>query len=84
MLLRKNHVEHVKGTGSLDGPNDVLIAESGDRLSAENVIIATGARQLNIPAMPIDRETVITSREALALREVPKRGGDCGRRGDRV
>ena len=73
MLLRKNHVEHVKGTGSLDGPSDVRIAESGKSLSAENVIIATGARQLNIPAMPIDRETVITSQEALVLREVPKR-----------
>ena len=73
MLLRKNHVEHVKGTGSLDGPSDVRIAESGKSLSAENVIVATGARQLNIPAMPIDRETVITSREALVLREVPKR-----------
>ena len=73
MLLRKNHVEHVKGTGSLDGPSDVRIAESGKSLSAENVIIATGARQLNIPAMPIDQETVITSREALVLREVPKR-----------
>ena len=73
MLLRKNHVEHVKGTGSLDGPSDVRIAESGKSLSAENVIIATGARQLNIPAMPIDQKTVITSREALVLREVPKR-----------
>ena len=73
MLLRKNKVEHVRGTGALDGPHDVRIAESGDTLSAENVIIATGARQLNIPALPIDRKTVITSREALALREVPKR-----------
>ena len=73
MLLRKNKVAHVQGTGVLEGPNDVRIAESGDKLSAENVIIATGARQLNIPAMPIDQKTVITSREALVLREVPKR-----------
>ena len=73
MLLRKNTVEHVQGTGVLEGPNDVRIVESGDKLSTENVIVATGARQLNIPAMPIDRETVITSREALSLRETPKR-----------
>ena len=73
MLLRKNKVAHVQGTGVMEGPNDVRIAESGDKLSAENIIIATGARQLNIPAMPIDQKTVITSREALVLREVPKR-----------
>ena len=73
MLLRKNKVEHIQGTGVLEGPNDVAIAETGDRLSAENVIIATGARQLHIPALPIDRETVISSREAIVLREVPRR-----------
>ena len=73
MLLRKNKVEHVQGTGVMESPNDVAIAETGDRLSAENVIIATGARQLHIPALPIDRETVISSREAIVLREVPRR-----------
>ena len=73
MLLRKNKVEHIQGTGVLESPNDVAIAETGDRLSAENVIIATGARQLHIPALPIDRETVISSREAIVLREVPRR-----------
>ena len=73
MLLRKNKVEHVQGTGVLEGPKDVGIAETGDRVSAENVIIATGARQLHIPALPIDRETVISSREAIVLREVPRR-----------
>ena len=73
MILRKNKVEHVQGTGVLEGPKHVGIAETGDRLSAENVIIATGARQLHIPALPIDRETVISSREAIVLREVPRR-----------
>ena len=73
MLLRKNKVEHIQGTGVLESPNDVAIAETGDRLSAENVIIATGARQLHIPSLPIDRETVISSREAIVLREVPRR-----------
>ena len=73
MLLRKNKVEHVQGAGVLEGPNEVGVAETGDRLSAENVIIATGARQLHIPALPIDRETVISSREAIVLREVPRR-----------
>lgn len=72
MLLRKNRVEHVEGTGALASANEIRIAESGRALTADNVIIATGARQRTIPAMPIDGETVITSREALELRDVPR------------
>ena len=72
MLLRKNRVEHLEGTGALASANEIRIAESGRTLTADNVIIATGARQRRIPAMPIDGETVITSREALALRDVPR------------
>ena len=73
MLLRKNSVEHVQGTGKLLDSGTVEISENGRRLSARNVIIATGARQRNIPVLPVDGKTVITSREALELREVPRR-----------
>ena len=72
MLLRKNRVEHVAGTGALASANEIVVAESGRALAADSVIIATGARQRRIPSLPIDGETVITSREALALREVPR------------
>ena len=69
-LLRRNGVEHVSGVGSLSDANTVVV-DGGRTLSTENVIIATGARQRHIPALPIDGETVITSREALELRRVP-------------
>ena len=71
-LLRRNGVEHVSGTGSLSNANTVSV--DGDKaLTTDNVIIATGARQRHIPALPIDGETVITSREALELRQAPSR-----------
>ena len=71
-LLRRNGVEHVSGTGALSDASTVVV--NGDRaLTADNVIIATGARQRHIPALPIDGETVITSREALELRRAPSR-----------
>ena len=71
-LLRRNGVEHVSGTGALSDASTVVV--NGDRaLTADNVIIATGARQRHIPALPIDGETVITSREALELRRAPNR-----------
>ena len=71
-LLRRNGVEHISGTGVLSDANTVVV--DGDKaLTANNVIIATGARQRHIPALPIDGETVITSREALELRRAPSK-----------
>ena len=42
-------------------------------ITTENIIIATGAREKEIPSLPLDRETVITSREALETREIPSK-----------
>jgi dihydrolipoamide dehydrogenase len=54
-------------------PGTVQIQESGQTFSTDKVIIATGARTRQLPRLPVDREMVITSREALELREVPSR-----------
>ena len=72
MLLRKNGVEHVQGTGALTGTNSVSV-DGGRTLTADNIIIATGARQRRIPTMPTDGRVVITSREALEMPRVPRR-----------
>ena len=71
-LLRRNGVEHVSGVGSLSDANTVVV-DGGRTLTTDNVIIATGARQRHIPALPIDGQTVITSREALELRRAPSK-----------
>ena len=72
-LLKKNKAELVQGTGVLVDANTVEVAQSDRELSTDNVIVATGARFRELPNLPIDREIVITSREALELREVPAR-----------
>ena len=72
-LLKKNKVEHVKGVGAIRDRNTVAIDDGGQTLSTSNVIIATGAKFRAIPDLPVDGEVVITSREALELREVPGR-----------
>ncbi len=72
-LLRKNKVDHIQGTGVLQDANTVRINEDGSVVSADHIIVATGASQRDIPGLPIDHETVITSREALELKEVPAR-----------
>ena len=72
MLLRKNGVEHIQGTGVLTDSGSVSV-DSGRTLTADNIIIATGARQRHIPTLPIDGSVVISSREALEMTRVPRR-----------
>lgn len=83
-LLRKNGVQRFDGRGVLQGDGAILVqsvgqgAGQGDdgseaqALSADNIVVATGARSRRIPNIPVDGETVITSREAIVLREVPE------------
>ena len=75
-LLRKNGVQRFDGRGVLQGDGAILVqdADGGEAqaLSADNIIIATGARSRRIPNIPVDGETVLTSREAIVLREVPE------------
>ena len=71
-LLRKNKVAHVKGEASLRDGHTVEVSPDGAVLKAKNVVLATGARPRTIPSLPIDGEVVMTSRHALALRELPE------------
>ena len=49
------------------------MVDGGKPVSADNIIIATGARPRELPNLPINNSTIITSRDAMELREVPKR-----------
>ncbi len=73
LLLRKNGVEHISGRGALRSVNTVAIDAAGRAITADNIIVATGARARHITNIPVDGETVLTSREAIVLREVPDR-----------
>ena len=72
-LLKKNDVRVHEGFGVLTDANTVEVREAGETLTAENIIIATGAKFRQLPNLPIDGKTVITSREALTLRSAPKK-----------
>ena len=71
-LLKKNGVAHITGEGVFRDKNTILI-DGGKPVSADNIIIATGARPRELPNLPINNSTIITSRDAMELREVPKR-----------
>jgi len=75
-LLKKNNVEHIVGSATFVDAHTIQIGTTTGKnrtVSAENIIIATGARQREIPALPIDHNVVITSRDALEMREIPNR-----------
>lgn len=76
-LLKKNGVENIKGTGRIinaSGPVTLEIKNNGEsrEVKAEKLIIATGAGARILPSVPVDRMKVITSTEALALKEIPE------------
>ncbi len=70
-LLKRHKVAVIAGAGRLRSRQEIELSPSGEILEAENVIIATGAHARALRGVPIDGRTVITSREALALREPP-------------
>ena len=70
-LLRKNEIEHVQGEALLRDANTIEIAPEGRVLRARNIVLATGARPRSTPSLPIDGETIINSRHALGLQELP-------------
>lgn len=80
-LLGKNKVDVLQGTGSLAGAGKVKVkaADGTEQIvEAEHIILATGARPREMPFMPIDGKYVISSREALTLKELPETMIVCG------
>jgi dihydrolipoamide dehydrogenase len=70
-LLRDNGVDVVMGEATLTAANRVSCG--GREYETTHIIVATGASSRPLPGVPIDGVTVITSREALARRDVPQR-----------
>ena len=71
-LLRKNKVDHIAGEAVLRSGTTLEIKGTGQRVEAGHIVLATGARARTLPNLPIDGSLVMTSREALEIRELPK------------
>jgi dihydrolipoamide dehydrogenase len=74
-LFRKNKVDYFVGRGQVAAPGLVEIAEGehkGRFFKTKNILIATGCRMRRIPDLPVDGVRVMTSREALAAKTLPK------------
>lgn len=74
-LMKKNKIDVHHGLGSFVDANTVKVsAEDGStkEVSGKHIIIATGSKPSTLPFITLDKERVITSTEALNLKEIPK------------
>ena len=72
-LMDKNKVTVFNGLGSfIDSTTIHVEGEKPEDITAKNIIIATGSKPGSLPFINIDKDRIITSTEALELREIPK------------
>ena len=74
-LMNKNKIDVFQGVGSFKDATHINIKKSDGKtetIEAKNTIIATGSKPSSLPFIKLDKERIITSTEALKLKEVPK------------
>lgn len=74
-LFKSWGVSLIEGKGILISPEKVEVEKNdGSReiINADRIIIATGSRPAQIPTFPFDGERILSSDDALNIREIPK------------
>ncbi len=74
-LMKKNKIEVLTGVGSFVDKNTIKITNKDGKesqITTEKVIIATGSKPTPLPFAPFDKKRIISSTEALELKEIPK------------
>ena len=74
-LMDKNKIDVYTGVGSFIDATHINIKLSdgkSEKIEAKNTILATGSKPSTLPFIKIDKKRVITSTEALSLKEIPK------------
>lgn len=73
-LMKKNKIDVLKGTASFLDKNTIQVKSSDGKevkITTDRVIIATGSKPSPLPFAPFDKKRIISSTEALTLKEVP-------------
>lgn len=74
-LMDKNKITVFEGVGSFESSTQVKVTKndgSSEIIDSKYIIIATGSKPSSLPFITLDKERVITSTEALNLKEIPK------------
>ena len=74
-LLKKNKIRYLKGHGFIKEPGLITVKpEDGNTIEIpyDSLILATGSYPVSLPTIPFDGDRIISSNEALDLREIPE------------
>jgi dihydrolipoamide dehydrogenase len=74
-LMTKNNITVYQGVGSFKDATHINISNKEgevETIESKYTIIATGSKPSNLPFITLDKERIITSTEALKLKEIPK------------
>ncbi len=75
-LMKKNKIDVIEGTAKIKKGKKIAVTDNKDKTTeyqADHIIIATGARSRELPNLKQDGKNIIGYREALTLKELPKR-----------
>lgn len=75
-LMKKNKIEIIDGFGKVKAGKKVDVTDKDGKvteISADHIIIATGARSRELPNLPQDGKKVIGYRQAMTLPHQPKK-----------
>lgn len=75
-LMKKNKIDVIEGYGTLKAGKKIEVKDKEGKVTeyaADHIIIATGARSRELPAMPQDGKKIIGYRQAMTLAEQPKK-----------
>ena len=72
-LMKKNKVDVIHGQARLLSAGKVLVESDGQvQLQAKNIVLATGAKTVQLPHLPFDAERIVSSTHALEFSQVPR------------
>ncbi len=74
-LMSKNKISVFNGVGSFVDKNTIQIKANSkiESVSFKKAVIATGSKPISLPFAKIDKTRIISSTEALDLKEIPKK-----------
>ena len=74
LLFKKNKIEWIRGSGRLAGKGTVEVTDGQKQSLAakKEIIVATGSQPRSVPGITLDGKRIITSDEAIQLKDVPK------------
>jgi dihydrolipoamide dehydrogenase len=73
-LILGHKIKIFEGRGLVTAPEKIIVESefAPMEIEANNIILATGSKSVEIPSIPFDGKTIISSAEALNLAQIPR------------